>query len=783
MERRHAAAGRSPAASRPRLRGHASPAGSRPPTGRHAAAGHASPAGSRRRLRGHASATSVIFPPPPPRVVLTVLSAWRNAGLAAALAVLTLLAGLAGPSDPAAAQTNNTAMGAPEVTGALRVSATLGVDTSGISDADGLTNPSFTYSWIRVAADDSESDLATGPAWTLRTEDEGTRIKVRVTFNDDLGTTESLTSAVTAPIAAAAKGTGVTQVQNTDRTADSTASALTVAAPGLAQAFTTGANVGGYTVNEVGVDFRTVAGTSTAGGELAATLHADDAGLPGDELCALTDPGSFNASGVHYFDAPRVGAGACVTLAASTTYHVVVNRSAFAGGSIEMGGTAATDEDTLALARGWTIADTRAALSSGSWASVASAGPLRIDVVAAAVNNATGEPVITGALRAGETLTADISGIGDPEGLTTSPQIIYNWRHDEFGGDVIHSFTTDSFTTSSTYTLTDDDLGKNIAVRVTFSDDLDNEESLISDATGAVAAAVPGEVLVANTGRSENHARALDATTSRRSQTFSTGPASGGYELESVGINFAGAPSTGDDVTVRLYISGSGALPGQAVGQPSLCTLVNPGVFTASGVQFFDAPSTGALCPTLAARTFYAFVIQRSATAGDIELWQTDSFDEDALTPATGWAVHNRSYTYDQGTWLSASGDPLYRPLMLDVRGDVAPSPAFGAPAVTGVLRAGAVLGVDTSDIDDYNGLTDPTFTYQWIRVTTDAETEVETDTDIAGATDSTYELAERRRGPQGQGAGHLRPTTTRPTRNSPATPATSSAPKRPPRA
>ena len=432
----------------------------------------------------------MIFPPPP-RVVLTVLSAWRNAGLAAALAVLTLLAGLAGPSDPAAAQTNNNAMGAPEVTGALRVSATLGVDTSGISDADGLTNPSFTYSWIRVAADDSESDLATGPAWTLRTEDEGTRIKVRVTFNDDLGTTESLTSAVTAPIAAAAKGTGVTQVQNTDRTADSTASALTVAAPGLAQAFTTGANVGGYTVNEVGVDFRTVAGTSTAGGELAATLHADDAGLPGDELCALTDPGSFNASGVHYFDAPRVGAGACVTLAASTTYHVVVNRSAFAGGSIEMGGTAATDEDTLALARGWTIADTRAALSSGSWASVASAGPLRIDVVAAAVNNATGEPVITGALRAGETLTADISGIGDPEGLTTSPQIIYNWRHDEFGGDVIHSFTTDSFTTSSTYTLTDDDLGKNIAVRVTFDDDLDNEESLLSDATGAVAAAVP----------------------------------------------------------------------------------------------------------------------------------------------------------------------------------------------------------------------------------------------------------------------------------------------------
>ena len=42
--------------------------------------------------------------------------------------------------------------------------------------------------------------------------------------------------------------------------------------------------------------------------------------------------------------------------------------------------------------------------------------------------------------------------------------------------------------TSSTYTLTDDDVGKVIKVRVSFTDDRGNEETLTSAATTAVAA-------------------------------------------------------------------------------------------------------------------------------------------------------------------------------------------------------------------------------------------------------------------------------------------------------
>ena len=626
------------------------------------------------------------------------------------------------------------ATGAPEVTGVPRVGVTLGVDTSGIDDPDGLTSPSFTHQWIRVAADDTEADIdgATASTYTLADDDETARVKVRVTFDDDADHIEELTSEATGTIAARAAATGVTQVKNTAQTADAATSALTATAPGYSQGFTTGPVVGGYTVNEVGVDFRTVAGISTAGGELAATLHADSAGAPGDELCALGDPGTFAASGVHYFDAPTGGVGACATLAANTTYHVVVNRSAFTGGGIEMGGTAGGDEDTLVPATGWTIADTRAVFSSGAWASVASAGPLRIDVVAAAVDTpATGAPAIGGALRVGEPLTAVTSGIADVDGLTG---VAYAYRWIRVAAD--DSETGIVGATASTYTLAGADENARIRVRVTFSDDLDNEESLISDATGAVAAAVPGDVFVSNTGRSESHARALDATTGRRSQTFYTGPASGGYVLESLGINFADAPSTAGDVMVQLSSSSVGS-PGSV-----FCTLVNPADFTASGVQFFDAPTSGTLCPTLAANTYYAVVVRRSATAGGIELWQTSSDDEDALTPATGWSLFDQSFTYGPGVfnpliigWTSDFTSALFDPLMIDVRADVAPTPATGAPTVTGVPRAEATLGVDTSEIADDNGLTDPTFTYQWIRVAT-GESEV----DIDGATGSTYE-------------------------------------------
>ena len=95
---------------------------------------------------------------------------------------------------------NRPATGAPTISGTARVGETLRVDTSGIADADGLEKVSFGYRWL---ADHAEISGATGETYTLVEADEGKAIRVRVSFTDDAGNDETLTSAATDAVSAA----------------------------------------------------------------------------------------------------------------------------------------------------------------------------------------------------------------------------------------------------------------------------------------------------------------------------------------------------------------------------------------------------------------------------------------------------------------------------------------------------------------------------------------------------------------------------------------------------
>ena len=66
---------------------------------------------------------------------------------------------------------------------------------SGIDDADGLDNAVFSHQWI---AGGSDIDGAIGSSYTVVDADEEKTIKVRVTFTDDGGNQETLTSEPTA---------------------------------------------------------------------------------------------------------------------------------------------------------------------------------------------------------------------------------------------------------------------------------------------------------------------------------------------------------------------------------------------------------------------------------------------------------------------------------------------------------------------------------------------------------------------------------------------------------
>ena len=91
---------------------------------------------------------------------------------------------------------------------------------------------------------------------------------------------------------------------------------------------------------------------------------------------------------------------------------------------------------------------------------------------------ATGAPTISGTAQVGQTLTASTSAIDDDDGMDNAT-LGYQW---------IAGTADISGATGSTHTLVSSDLGKTIRVRVSFTDDADNAETLVSQPTPAVAA-------------------------------------------------------------------------------------------------------------------------------------------------------------------------------------------------------------------------------------------------------------------------------------------------------
>ena len=97
---------------------------------------------------------------------------------------------------------NSAASGAPTISGTAQVGQTLIASTSGIADADGVANATFSYQWV---ADDADISGGTGSSYTLVAADEGKVITVTVAFTDDAGNAESLTSAATTATTAVAR--------------------------------------------------------------------------------------------------------------------------------------------------------------------------------------------------------------------------------------------------------------------------------------------------------------------------------------------------------------------------------------------------------------------------------------------------------------------------------------------------------------------------------------------------------------------------------------------------
>ena len=382
-----------------------------------------------------------------------------------------------------AAAANNPATGTPAIGGTAQVGQTLTVSTTGIADADGLTNVSYTYNWL---ADDTAISGATGSSYTLVAGDQGKAIKVTVSFSDDAGNAETRTSIATAAVAAANNpATGTPTISGTAQVGET----LTVSTTGIADA--DGLTNVSYSYQWLADDVE-ISGATGSG----YTLTASDQGKAIKARVSFTDDAG-NAETLT-----SIATAAVAAANNSATGSPTIGGTAQVGETLTVSTTGIADTDGLTNATftyQWLADDTEiSGATDSSYTLVAGDQSKAIKVkvsftddagnaetltsiatasVAAANNPATGSPAISGTAQVGQTLTVSTTGIADTDGLT-NVTYGYQWLADD---------TAISGATGSSYTLVAGDRGKAIKARVSFTDDAGNAESLTSAATAAVA--------------------------------------------------------------------------------------------------------------------------------------------------------------------------------------------------------------------------------------------------------------------------------------------------------
>ena len=426
-----------------------------------------------------------------------------------------------GPT-PANPSVNSPATGLPAISGAAQVGQTLTASTSGIADADGLSNASFSYQWI-VNDGSADTDIpgATGASYTLAAADEGKTVKVRVSFTDDGGNAESLTSAATSAVApppstdATLSGltlSGVDIGTFASATTDYTAS---VGNDVTETTVTATANDGGATHvikldgaedadgqvdlavgdNAITIEVTAEDGQTTKTYTVTVTrAEAPPSTNPAPPLTARFEevPQSHNGTDPFTF---RIAFSEPI----STSYVVVQDHALeVTGGTVAAAGrvdgrndlwwvrvqpdsdadvTIALPADRACNVQGAVCTEDGKILSNRPEMTIPGPTPASVPVN----SPATGVPTISGTVQVGQTLTADTSGIADADGLSNAV-FSYQWIANDGSAD-----TDISGATAASYTLAAADEGKTVKVRVTFTDEGGSAESLTGAAAGAVA--------------------------------------------------------------------------------------------------------------------------------------------------------------------------------------------------------------------------------------------------------------------------------------------------------
>ncbi len=709
--------------------------------------------------------------------------------------------------------------GRPAISGSARVGETLEASADAVEDEDGLTNATFAWQWItNDGARDTPIPGATGSSYTLTQPDFGKTIKVRVTFTDDGGTEEALTSVATAPVTGlhADDGVGVTVAV---LPSISIRAAVAYAREGEDAVFTllrTGSAVDALTVPVTVAESGMMLGAAVpkrvefAAGAPEAQLRVPTAADGADETDSVvtarieTGPGHRVASTAGSATATVLDDDAPAgTTEVLWSADVTVTDFGGAFGAItsdsftnvtgdELGvewiwysvgvrrldlilSEAATDADELTLH----LDDVALAFPQGnSGESTIRWRPIRLSwrngqTVAVRLSRTsqapepvntspTGLPAIAGTPRVGEALRASVSGIADADGLSGAA-FGYQWLSHDGTAD-----TAISGATQAVYTLAASDAGNTIKVRVSFTDDGGTEETLTSAATAAVEATAPdaprnlsiaapdgkeGVLEVSWVAPSSDGGSALTGYKVQWRSGFEDYDGTAASTRQAVVTDLTALTHTisgltnGVAYTVRVIATngvGDGAATARVTGTPR--DRVRPQLAAAAvdgdtlTLTWNEALDEGSTPPT------HAFdVVVGGALRGVTAVSVSGSTVTLTLAPAVapGNTVTVRymvTSTSLAARIKDAAGNPAKEFFSGEVTNNTSArvnTPPTGLPSISGAARVGETLTASAFGIADADGLSGATFVWQWI------SNDGTSDTEIAGATQATYTLAD----------------------------------------
>ena len=605
---------------------------------------------------------------------------------------------------------NSPATGAPTISGTAQVSETLSADKSGIADADGLTNATFSYQWL---ADDTTIAGATGSTHTLADADVGKTIKVQVSFTDDAGNVETLTSAATAAVAAKpnSPATGAPTIDGTVQVGETlTANTSGVAdADGLSNvqyeyqwladdAEIAGATGSTYTLAD-SVEGKTVrvqaSFTDDAGNDEALTS------APTDAVVAPTQ--------VDSEDEPSLRSYITVVVAEDTS-DPDNPQTDF---TITWSDIDACSTGYNAYLSSWTYANGRERTHLGSAATDGSR-------ITSSLSNMEGEGIFYGVkLFCGtEDSGRSVSRVSIPRddgrlvpstysseppltALTVSPGTLT---------PTFHSHTLD-------YTVTDV-VGEDVRLTLVASAKPDYSVVFLKDIIGSFSTCSPWDYFSCSGWQYQDgdHNRVYPLTDADADEPgFQVDLAVGEELAMHVTREYRGAPL--ENQFYNLTVTHVPNSP--AAGQPTISGIPQVGeTLTAYTTGIADEDGLDNVAYT------YQWLANDSGISGATNATYTP------VAADEGKAIKVQvSFADDAGngeTLTSAATDAV-------AAAPTPNSPATGAPAITGTAQVGETLTADTSGIADEDGLTNATYSFQWLA----------DDAEIAGATSSTYTLAD----------------------------------------